>query len=166
MQSGVDTKDVYIAQTTKEPTEVVGQYNATENPKTLPKPLGKMLPLTLRPDLAGDNNIFTKQSDAIEFRKVLSENIERQNLKFNLRSKRSFFFGRKKSVKDGQTGKYKLVLDPSQFQTNNSSRMDAGLDRGDVHSYGRKKSTEWNDEVAMKFQASLDEKNQRRLDQS
>ena len=164
MQSEINPKDVYIAQTTKDPTDVVTRYNSTQNPKTLPKPLGSMLPLILRPDLVDDNNVFMAQSDAIEYRKILSENIERQNLKFNLRSKRSYFFGMKKSTKDKNTGKYKLNLDPTLFQTSESSKMESNLSRGDVHSYGRKKSAEWNDEVAAKFEESLKEKAKKQLD--
>ena len=43
MQSGVNSKDVYIAETTEDPVEVVARYNSTTDHKALPKPLGKML---------------------------------------------------------------------------------------------------------------------------
>lgn len=158
MQSGVDPKDIYIAQTTKDPQEVVAQYNAVENSKTLPKPLGKMLPLTLRLDLAGSDNVFASQSEAIEYRKMLSESYEKQTFKYYLRSKRSFFFGRKKSVKDKQTGKYTLVIDPSQLKVNDTRGGSiSGVDK-DAFSYGRKKSAEWNDEAAAKLEIAIKEK--------
>lgn len=164
MQSEANPKEVYVAQTTKDPKDVVARYNAVENPKTLPKPLGNMLPLTLRLDLAGANNSFTSQTEATEYRKELSADFEKQKFTYELKSKRSYFFGRKKSLKDKQTGKYKLIIDPSLYQIDGSSREGTRLTRGEVYSYGRKKSEEWNDEVAAKFEVSLKEKLKKRLE--
>mgnify|MGYP001480225538 CR=1 FL=1 len=155
MQSGINPKDVFIAQTSKNPVDVVSRYNSVENPKTLAKPLGQMLPLTLRPDLAGENNVFSSEVDAIEYRKELSEEIEKMTYTYTLRSKRSFFFGKKKSVKNKQTGKYTLVLDPSLMKQNDSRGIASESSTKDAFAYGRKKSAEWNDEVASTFEESL-----------
>ena len=163
MQSGVDPKDIYIAQTSDNPADIVHRYNSSDNPKSLPKPLGQMLPLTLRLDLAGVDNVFTDQSSAIEYRKKLSEEFEKQPYRYNLKSKRSFFFGRKKSTKDKQTGKYSLALDPSLVRIND--RVSSRDGKAEVFSYGRKKSSEWNDDTASKLEAHIAEKiRQRRND--
>ena len=162
MQSGVDAKDVYVAQTSEDPTKVIARYNAVENPKTLPKPLGSMLPLMLRPDLAGDDNIFASEKDAIEYRKVLSESIEKQSYRYNLKSKRSFYFGRKKSIKNKQTGEYTLVLDPSMMKDGDRRGGNVDSEAKDAFSYGRKKSCEWNDEAASKLEASIKDKMRRK----
>lgn len=155
MQSGVNLKDVYIAETTEDPSTVVDRYNAIENPKSLPKPLGNMLPLSLRMDLAGNNNVFSSQTEATEYRKVLSEAIEKQSVQYTLQSKRSFFFGRKKSVKNKQTGKFELTLDPSLIKNSDSSGYKTDANEKLAFASARKKSDEWNDEAARKLDESL-----------
>ena len=165
MQSGVDAKDIYIAQTSEDPTDIVARYNTTESLKALPKPLGSMLPLILRPDLAGDDNVFTSEKDAIEYRRVLSERIEQQSFRYNLKSKRSFYFSRKKSTKNKQTGKYTLVLDPSLIKDASPLGSNAESGAKDAFSYGRKKSNEWNDEAASKLEASINNKIKRRYEE-
>ncbi len=155
MQSGVNPKDVYIAETTKDPAEVVARYNSTSDPKTLPKPLGKMLPLTLHMDLAGTGNVFTTQSEATEYRRLLSVGIEKQSIRYSLQSKRSYFFGRKKSVKNKQTGKYELNLDPSLLKGSDSRISKAASDERGAFASARKKSSEWNDDAAHKLDADL-----------
>lgn len=139
MQSGVNPKDVYVAETTEDPVEVVARYNATTDPKSLPKPLGTMLPLTLRMDLAGTDNVFTAQSEATEYRKLLSADIEKQSIRYSLQSKRSYFFGRKKSVKNEQTGKYELNLDPSLLKGSDSRVSMATADERGAFASARKK---------------------------
>lgn len=155
MQSGINPKDVYVAETTKDPAEVIARYNSISDPKTLPKPLGKMLPLTLRMDLAGTDNVFTSQSEATEYRKLLSADIEKQSIRYSLQSKRSYFFGRKKSVKNKQTGKYELNLDPSLLKGSDSRAGMARLDEKSAFASARKKSDEWNDEAARKLDMDL-----------
>lgn len=153
MQSELNSKDVYVAQTTKDPAMVVDRYNAHPNPKALPKPLGKMRPLSLNEDLLGTKSVFSSQNDAVQARKELSEDLLQKG--YNLCSKRPFYFGRKKSIKDKQTGKFKLVLDPSLLKVNDT-RGEASRDhRKDALSYGRKKSNEWNDEAAEKLQTNI-----------
>ena len=154
IQSGVDKKDVYVAQTTKSPELKIQKMNNTDNPKTLPKPLGSMLPVSLRKDLAGENNVFVSQDGAVEYRKTLSEKLIEQG--YNLRSKRPFFFGRKKSKKNKNTGKYELVLDPLLFRQDSVRPEEP--DSREVFSYGRKKSSEWNDDAAMELHRSLAER--------
>lgn len=155
MQSGVNPKDVYVAETTEDPVEVVARYNAISDPKTLPKPLGKMLPLTLRIDLAGADNVFTSQSEATEYRRLLSADIEKQSIRYSLQSKRSYFFGQKKSVKNKQTGKYELNLDPSLLKGSDSRVSMAATDERGAFASARKKSSEWNDDAAHKLDADL-----------
>lgn len=165
MQSGVDKKDIYISETTEDPKDKVERYNNTSNPKQLTKPLGSMLPLTLRLDLSGPDNSFDTQAEALEYRKQLTEDFERQKFTYNIRSKRSYFFGKKKSVKNKQTGKYTLNLDPSLYQGSDSmAARDSG--RNDVMSYGRKKSAEWNDEKAAQFEQAITEKLKKRKEDS
>lgn len=154
MQSGVDRKDIYIAQTSKSPNEVVDRYNSAENPKSLPKPLGSMLPLTLREDLVPTKNCFIHQNEATELRRRITEEFESKPYTYNVRSKRSYFFGKKKSVKDKQTGKYKLTLDPSLFQSRQSTSIGAA-EHSDILPYGRKKSHEWNDAEVVKLEQAL-----------
>lgn len=154
IQSGVNHKDVYVAQTTKSSELKIQIMNNAENPKTLPKPLGSMLPLSLREDLAGECNVFESQDDAIQYRKTLSEKLIKEG--FNLRSKRPYFFGRKKSKKNKNTGKYELILDPSLFRQDTVQSREP--DSSDLFSYGRKKNNEWNDESAMKLHKSLSDK--------
>lgn len=165
MQSGVDPKDIYISQTAEDPVIVVDRYNSTENPKILPKPLGKMLPLSIRPDLARENNVFTSQAEAIEYRRVLSEQVEKQTFRYNLRSKRSLFFGKKKSIKNKQTGEYALAIDPSQMKLNDNHGRTIGYEVKDAFSYGRKKSNEWNDKAASNLEETLRDKIKQQLDQ-
>ena len=154
MQSGVDRKDIYIAQTSKSPNEVVDRYNSAENPKSLPKPLGSILPLTLREDLVPTKNCFIHQNEATELRRRITEEFESKPYTYNVRSKRSYFFGKKKSVKDKQTGKYKLTLDPSLFQSRQSTSIGAA-EHSDILPYGRKKSHEWNDAEVVKLEQAL-----------
>lgn len=77
MLPGINPRDVYIAQTTDDPIEVVLRDNEAVNPKTPPKPRGEMLPLTLRLALAGDHNVFISQQEAIDYRKVITQLAER-----------------------------------------------------------------------------------------
>lgn len=165
MQSGVDKKDIFISETTENPADKVDRYNKAQNPKQLTKPLGSMLPLTLRLDLSGSNNSFDTREEALAYRKQLTEGFERQKFTYNVRSKRSYFFGKKKSVKNKQTGKYTLNLDPSLYQLSDST---AAKDNGrkDAMPYGRKKSTEWNDDKAAQFEKALAEKLKKRKDNS
>jgi len=160
MQAGLNKKDVYVAQTTEEPYVQVELFNSNPNPKALPKPLGKMRPLILRPELAGENTVFYSQNDAIQARKNLSEILLSNG--YNLLSKRPFFFGKKKSIKDKQTGKHKLVIDPSQQDVNDTRVRNPSANEKDAFSYGRKKSIEWNDEVAAKFEEAIKQKVQQR----
>ena len=165
MQSGIDKKDIFVSETTENPEDVVERYNSSQNPKQLTKPLGSMLPLTLRLDLSGSNNVFDTQAKALEYRKQLTEEFERQKFTYTVRSKRSYFFGKKKSVKNKQTGKYTLNLDPSLYQGSDSmAARDSG--RKDVMSYGRKKSAEWNDDKAVQFEQALADKLKKRKEDS
>lgn len=153
MQSISSPKDVFVAQTTKDPSLCVVKYNNTQNPKTLTKPLGSMLPLTLRTDLADVCKTYQTQDEATEARKLISEELLKQG--FNLKSKRPYFFGRKKSIRDKQTGKYKIVTDPSLYQVDEYRFSNTQGMNSDKLSYGRKKSNEWNDEAAERLQSSI-----------
>lgn len=153
MQSELNSKDVYVAQTAEDPAMVVERYNAHPNPKALPKPLGRMRPLLLNDDLLGPKSVFSSQNDAIKARKELSQDLLQKG--YNLCSKRPFYFGRKKSVKDKQTGKFKQVLDPSLLKVNDTRGEALRHHRKDAFSYGRKKSGEWNDDVAEKLQTNI-----------
>ena len=72
-----------------------------------------------------------------------------------MQSKRSYFFGQKKSVKNKQTGKYELNLDPSLLKGSDSRVSKAASDERGAFASARKKSSEWNDDAAHKLDADL-----------
>lgn len=152
IQAGNSPQDIYVGQSWESPQAVLERFSS-HNILTPKKLRGHEL--ILRPELYKTYPIFTSQEKALIYEEslaqklyeagfhILSKSLNRtkrkKNKKVQLRKKATF------KLKDIREGDYRNEAVSKEY-------------KGDIFSYGRKRSNEWNDESALKFQQLIDEK--------
>lgn len=148
IQAGASPKDVYVGHSQESPSTILTRYSS----KTpTPKKLRKQDHLILRPDLYELYPPLPTQEKALFYEKLLAEKLQKQG--YNILSK-SLQKKLKNNNRKSRSSQKPLSIRRIDYRDEEATKDN----KGDVFAYGRKKSQEWNDELAIKFQESLTKK--------
>lgn len=153
IQVGDNPKDVIVGQTRENHTGLLERYMS--HPEQVSKKM-RNKSLLLRSDLVEGYPKFSSQEKAARYEALLAEKLIGQG--YNILSKSL----RRKTGRlnnSGMMARGKHLTGASERRTGDYRNESIGKDsKGDIFSYGRKKSHEWNDGSAEAFQRKLAEK--------